>query len=490
MSQNNGGHSQPRRARMVAPWVRRRRILLAAAVIVLVLPCIILVSAKYVAVRQLDAYMAAIRAEGLPATIEELVRWQETRSQDDAQEEPSAQQAPGGTAMECYQQAAESLRQADKQPVTDDLESILVLFNKEGSLSTEDLDRLKTALSAISDELELLHQAADLPPGEYALNYARGLNMELPHLAGIRNNVRVLRAEAIHEALMKEPDRVYEALTAAMAILRPLRKEPVLISQLVRVACNGIIFDTWRDVLTRVSFKEEQLVRLQEWFADSDIPDAFSAALISERVFGTMEYRNPASLATRDEEWKPDEYAAQFLEAASALGLFIPDQRRYYTGMKKLIAAMELPYPEAKALCVEVVSQLKSPSLPEPPPGAKRHRHHRPRAFLPRLSKQLISYSRLPDAAARDRARSTLGRTAAAIERYHLSQGRIPEGLDELVPNFLESIPEDPFDLQPVRYRLQQTGYLLYCIGINGVDDNGVQGELIGEGDLTFPVRR
>ena len=63
---------------------------------------------------------------------------------------------------------------------------------------------------------------------------------------------------------------------------------------------------------------------------------------------------------------------------------------------------------------------------------------------------------------------------ACAVERYRLEHGHIPRRLDELVPTVLSSIPNDPIDGQPMRYKLAgESDYVLYSIGWNETDDNG-----------------
>lgn len=62
-----------------------------------------------------------------------------------------------------------------------------------------------------------------------------------------------------------------------------------------------------------------------------------------------------------------------------------------------------------------------------------------------------------------------------AIELYKRDTGALPESLDELVPDYLPSVPRDIADGQPIRYR--QTGdgsYTLYSIGGDMDDDGGV----------------
>ena len=63
---------------------------------------------------------------------------------------------------------------------------------------------------------------------------------------------------------------------------------------------------------------------------------------------------------------------------------------------------------------------------------------------------------------------------ACAIERHRLAHGRVPRQLDELVPAYLANIPCDPCDGKPMRYKVVgDSDYVLYSIGVNGVDDGG-----------------
>lgn len=75
---------------------------------------------------------------------------------------------------------------------------------------------------------------------------------------------------------------------------------------------------------------------------------------------------------------------------------------------------------------------------------------------------------------------------AFALAAYHHDTGHYPDSLDKLVPKYLESIPNDLFTDKPLRYRLTDKGYLLYSVGVNGVDDNGLKEEGgVGADDLS-----
>jgi len=60
------------------------------------------------------------------------------------------------------------------------------------------------------------------------------------------------------------------------------------------------------------------------------------------------------------------------------------------------------------------------------------------------------------------------------LERYRLAHGQLPDTLDALVPEFLDRVPNDVINGQPLRYR--QTGadqFVLYSVGWNEIDDGG-----------------
>ena len=68
--------------------------------------------------------------------------------------------------------------------------------------------------------------------------------------------------------------------------------------------------------------------------------------------------------------------------------------------------------------------------------------------------------------------------TALAIERYRLKYQFLPASLEDLVPEFIDTVPLDPFDGKPIRYLLRDTGgYTLYIIGEDGIDQGGLDRE-------------
>lgn len=64
--------------------------------------------------------------------------------------------------------------------------------------------------------------------------------------------------------------------------------------------------------------------------------------------------------------------------------------------------------------------------------------------------------------------------TAIALKRYQLRHDHLPDTLDQLVPEFVKSVPTDCMNGRPLRYRRNTDGtFLLYSVGDNGKDDGG-----------------
>jgi hypothetical protein len=72
---------------------------------------------------------------------------------------------------------------------------------------------------------------------------------------------------------------------------------------------------------------------------------------------------------------------------------------------------------------------------------------------------------------------AVLDETGLCLELFQKTQGRYPASLSELVPEFLQMVPQDPLSKtgQSLIYRLQNEAYTLYSIGSNRVDDGGDQ---------------
>jgi hypothetical protein len=73
----------------------------------------------------------------------------------------------------------------------------------------------------------------------------------------------------------------------------------------------------------------------------------------------------------------------------------------------------------------------------------------------------------------RAHTREALGQIGFALAAYRADRGAYPDDLNAVVPKYISRVPNDVYTEQPLHYRRQGTGFLLYSVGANGVDDGG-----------------
>jgi len=101
------------------------------------------------------------------------------------------------------------------------------------------------------------------------------------------------------------------------------------------------------------------------------------------------------------------------------------------------------------------------------------------RKDLGRLMGNLLIMSHLPasevalEAENRAHTREALGQVGFALAAYHADRGAYPDDLNALSPKYMSRVPNDLYTEQPLRYRREGAGFLLYSVGQNGVDDGG-----------------
>jgi hypothetical protein len=74
-----------------------------------------------------------------------------------------------------------------------------------------------------------------------------------------------------------------------------------------------------------------------------------------------------------------------------------------------------------------------------------------------------------------------------ALCRYRAKNGRFPEKLDALTPEFLSAVPNDPFDDKPMKLKRTERGLTVCSVGPDMTDDGGKPLDDSGEkGDIGF----
>ena len=339
------------------------------------------------------------------------------------------------------------------------------------------------------DIAPLLHEAAEsgLTESRYPVDLTSWYDLDLRHLSSLRSHARTLYLEAFIAAVERRPHEAAEAILAMPAIADSLSQEPVLISQLVRVAVLEMTAGAIEDCMNRGSFSAADMVRLGDMLVHALPPveeqRIMDRALIAEHAqllsfswgFVPDLFREPG------ESMPFNAFAAPLWDVAA------------FDRFQRCVVTRGLTVHLDEAARVAKEGLAPSTAAEE---GGSDYEQVLDQLLLraPLAALFLPSLSGIHDAEWRVRARLELVQAALAVERYRLAKGRLPESLDELVPVIFPSLPRDPGNgWRPVSYRAKDNGeFVVYSYGRNREDDGGVEAERETsawfKGDLTFTV--
>ncbi|HIJ73057.1 MAG TPA: hypothetical protein HPP83_03040 [Candidatus Hydrogenedentes bacterium] len=292
----------------------------------------------------------------------------------------------------------------------------------------------------------------------YPLDVATGLATEMPHLAPMRELARVLSLDAIVKARHGDIDEAVENVIAAMQLSDALACEPVLISQLVRIAICGIANDTIRDAFEPGDLTPEHVRRLIEQAGQAVNHQAFADGLAGEALLGVATFEQMRRGGAVPFGFRPSDegFALRLLASAPARPVLNKDEQTYLEMMKRMAETAELPYAEAVLKLAELDMEIQA--LP----------------FTKPLSRMLLpALTRASEAQARHEAVIGLMQVGLALELYYAEHGTYPDTLGAIAPELGGAVPSDPFTGAPFQYKPEAETFLLYSVGPNRIDDGG-----------------
>jgi hypothetical protein len=360
-------------------------------------------------------------------------------------------------------------------------------------LSNEMRSVATSAVRTNQEALEIAYTASKLSKSRYPLEYADGPNMNVAHLAGLKRIVKLLDCQAVFLAETRDADGAARAIESSLNVARSLDNEPILISQLTASGLLTISCGSLERVLCRIPLSDEWLSKLSGKLNSVEATNRFLTGLIGERAFdgeiirlAQDDVRQMITIANRgagDEE-KTDMPRRNPGIGWRFLGFFERDRNFFLRAMEtNILVAATMP-PASLSLTNEA-DRLDA--------QARGGYYIFSSLLLPGLSHTVIR-----DASTRATLRVAL--TAVAVERWRLAHSaEIPDSLETLVPAILPSIPTDPFDGQPLRFKRLARGYVIYSVGPDRQDDGGrerpqrfvkVPTEQRNRYDITFTVER
>jgi hypothetical protein len=348
---------------------------------------------------------------------------------------------------------------------------------------------LRVFLGTNAANIADLRSALEAPMLEFAVRYEDGFRALLPHFTKVKVIVQLLSADAQLQLRDGQPELALADTIAGVHLAARWNREPILLTQFMRIAIAKIMVNTTWEVLQFQDWSDADLAALQQAWLDLNLPASVDA---------TLDYEE-AELVDLLEHISRKEFAG-FSSAMSGSGGAGADN---FIGILKLccrdpkvgFSAAWDRYPRWWAFWMWRHYQLEQVALQRievvraslraaveqgawlaPLREAETNvmRLDSLITWVPDFINSSSSYTNVMATYAGIEAQRSLVLAAVALERHQHKHGSYPGSLKLLVPEFLAALPRDPMNGQPLRYRRTDDGtFTLYSVGWNSQDDNG-----------------
>jgi hypothetical protein len=292
-------------------------------------------------------------------------------------------------------------------------------------------------------------------------NFDDGYAMLLPELAKLKREAQFLTLEALDAIAAANNPRAIAAIADVARAGHCLKTDPLLIGQLVRIACYTIAINDMERLLKYRQLADREITQLIAILDEIKQVDGIKRAMICERAIAWALLDGPPEQLAAISSSEPEGEASSSGNAAFAFWMM------RWAGMggadKRLMAETY----DRTILCLDKPDYATTDELHD----IFETMEQKARSFPPKLMTMLLmpALQKSGEKAARLEALRCCALTALAIERYReLHNGALPPELSALGAAALE----DPFTGKPLLLKSTAHGYTVYSVGPDRQDDD------------------
>lgn len=301
--------------------------------------------------------------------------------------------------------------------------------------------------------LRQVREALARPACRWPVEWEKGDDAELIHVFALRDLVTLLRVRMACHLALGESGLARQDFEFGMKVQDTLNDDPILLSALMRMVMVSDLRAGIREGLVRQAWTSEDLRHIEELLAKLDVMAWCGRALDTERVSLNDTFEGCVSGRKSASAWMRESGGSRFVQLCYPAGWVREDQtfanqvvdehlslldtnRHVFRGPGCLVTGLEA---RCKTLWVDRYALAV-----------------------------LLSYrvDRSPSRFALCATRIAMTRVACALGRYRIEKGVHPARIEDLVPDFLASLPVNPDGGGALRYvRDTDGGYTLSSDG-------------------------
>jgi hypothetical protein len=320
----------------------------------------------------------------------------------------------------------------------------------------------------------------NFPRGRHNINYSPDwIGTLLPDVQDHRRVAWLMRLDVLARAQTGDADGAVRSAHAALNGGASLGDEPMLITQLVRIACQTVAIDLLERSLAQGEPSEEVLAAFQRRLEEIEPEPLILYGLRGERAGDDRLYDNLTNGTIKNrfrlfQGLSSGPRSSPFPDP-ELLMLYVPGNitRQRAASLKYLNKGIEIinrPPEQWEDAVAEWSAQAKN---------------------LPILPRMLVpAVTKVAQAGQRHHAQLRSAIVMVAAERFRRKTGQWPVTIDELVKaGLLKAVPTDPYDGQPLRLRRLPDGLVIYSVGKDRADNGGTlnrQNPIADGADLGF----
>lgn len=323
-------------------------------------------------------------------------------------------------------------------------------------IARHQIEPSRSFLEEYRDLLKELAILREMPTGRFEINYTENpLETVLPHLTPVRTASKLLHLDSVLKLIDGDMEGSAATVRIQAHVSATLDECPTIIGRVVQIAIDAKTLRTIENIMRVGELDEQTLVAL-----DEDVEARLKASTMKWGFLGER-----AFLVGVCEQIATGNLSLGYLDILASGGPGVQWLPRFMVRWNQMRGAEILTW------LVEAVDDpqrmIKATQRIDTTVPAEPITRILVRFLLPDLSRSVVLHIRIT-------ARLECARVALTAERFRLHDGRLPESIEELIPDYLEAVPTDPFSGEPMRFAVTDEGIVIYSVYEDGEDDGGI----------------